>query len=1241
MAHPVTGAQGLVPASPSNGSASPTVAHIVEALNIIHNRASTNETRFQALRFLESQKEDKSAIQNGYLLAAERNNSPLVRHFGLSLLEHVLKVQSTSLTPSQAGHLRGFVLELARQIEPGDQPYIRNKIVSLWVEIAKRTWGLDWIGMDEALVQLWNGSLLHKEFVLSVLETLSEDIIHHEDTVSSLRGTDLNRALVEICTPAAVYKEMYPEREQHPIELRYGDEGWLLRVSSFLNDCMQNIRTSNHAKVCAVKALATLRSCMAWGIPRAILWSQCVPIILSVFGCDDEDILLAAVEALHSLYGRSNYDVNEFQELVKLIYQTNNLGLLRNLYDWSMVNAEDIHESKYTISKKLSELISYIAGFLEEKDVDFTGTVDLSYLFPFLISIIQHPSLTVSIPVLHSWSRLLVDEKVGQLDIISSVIGPLLEICTQRIIRYETLPEDSTDPVILFLNEDIDTIPERHAFVGNYRRYCSQIIEVIVQKRAEEAIPHLLSRVDFALNNLYSGLPPFDASKFKKHSIPVLRADTQFNVVEATLKGYNKWVETRGKAPQQDEQQRSSLENALETWAIGLMQRNFEDPILKLRVIKLSVDISTKALADKPSFALKVLEHILMTKADDRPEFLAYSDAVKELYSLATYEIRRLAYRYADYFSTFYNVLERKVKEISATSDLDDKPQMELSSLLLIILQRARDIDPFVRQSRLESFLQPIIQAWCDEEIKTVLSSFSGFYHSLGLENVGPYLQARNAQKLDNWSLVNLDEEGRALQKQMNLKFQQLPLRTTKTMLAVSTERLKKNDPAYQIACELWKDSIPVILPTLLQLISHAHAFHNPDNWGGLTPEMRPIVGRILTDRFWQAGISSGSREEFYARITTSKATLEGFASSVRGKIRAVREASYSVLYSMSRLGEHFYRYQELSVPLSQALYNDSSHLSSHQFSVLLNISRCLIDDCPLQYRNHFLPPMLSNLFSQIDKKVTAEWDMIEKRKAGMIDADLTEEMKDESILRQLTYSAVVMVASLLDPQREDQKGTKNVNNAPEQLAQNSLRDFILSSPEILEPVILFCTHTLRMHDTRCCGIITRVIRSFLSHFVRSVDTPTAASIREFVSTEVLKACITSVHEPYFVDMQKDLAQLIASIWILYGATSRTPRSVIMSLPGMTEARVVATEESLMRSTSSRQQKALVLDLLEDLRGVSISEQGRISDPRAERRKAKSIMQARYMTTEMEGQEGGKVNINDGPDLTGIADMFS
>lgn len=110
------------------------------------------------------------------------------------------------------------------------------------------------------------------------------------------------------------------------------------------------------------------------------------------------------------------------------------------------------------------------------------------------------------------------------------------------------------------------------------------------------------------------------------------------------------------------------LEHAVENWATTLMQKSFEvchlnksrefpplisslqDPVLKQRVIKLAVDISSRALDNHPGFALKVLEHILMSRLPDRSEYPLYSEAIKELHGLASSELRRLAMRYADYF---------------------------------------------------------------------------------------------------------------------------------------------------------------------------------------------------------------------------------------------------------------------------------------------------------------------------------------------------------------------------------------------------------------------------------------------------------------------------------------------------------------------------------------------------------------------------------------------------------------
>ena len=141
--------------------------------------------------------------------------------------------------------------------------------------------------------------------------------------------------------------------------------------------------------------------------------------------------------------------------------------------------------------------------------------------------------------------------------------------------------------------------------------------------------------------------------------------------------------------------------------------------------------------------------------------------------------------------------------------------------------------------------------------------------------------------------------------------------------------------------------------------------------------------------------------------------------------------------------------------------------------------------------------------------------------------------------------------------------------------------------------------------------------------------------MREFISLEVLKACITSLHDSYFVDLQKDLAQLIASIVTTYGTKTDTPRNILLSLPSMTASRVDIALENLFKAPqNSRQQRSVVLALLEGLRGVSISEQGKIAKP--DTKKLRSAMQERYMAVDVQ-PEGHK---EASPELGGIANMF-
>lgn len=180
---------------------------------------------------------------------------------------------------------------------------------------------------------------------------------------------------------------------------------------------------------------------------------------------------------------------------------------------------------------------------------------------------------------------------------------------------------------------------------------------------------------------------------------------------------------------------------------------------------------------------------------------------------------------------------------------------------------------------------------------------------------------------------------------------------------------------------------------------------------------MISTVQYILTDRFWQAGISVGSKDDFYARVTGTKSTMEGFASTIRGVVRSVREACYSILWCMSKLDVDFYGFNELPGPLAHALFADAHRLSSHQLIALLNVVRLIVDDCPVELRSHFVPPILATCFAQMDAKCTSEWEKLSHIQVVPTDGDdLTTEMKEESILRQLTHTAVMMIGGLLDP---------------------------------------------------------------------------------------------------------------------------------------------------------------------------------------------------------------------------------
>ncbi|WPG97397.1 Hypothetical protein R9X50_00017200 [Acrodontium crateriforme] len=1216
---------------------------ITAALAANLNPRISNDIRQQALQHLEEFKTQPDAPQYGFTLADDRTQENAVRYYGLQLLEFAIRYRWHNYSAGQTEQLRAWVLTLADGLNESDPLFIRNKIAQLWVELAKRCWGDEWMDMDQQLVNLWEKPIEEKgvamkTFVLGVMETLSEDIINSEDAVAGLRLEVLGHALNEIMIPERLYNEHTTTRSNKSAEVRYGSAGWLSRICEVFATCVKQVRVGRSVEMtrsieaCAVKALNALRPTMAWISLKAAVEVNCVDCLFLPFHTDDVALQTAAMETLYALLVRpwSAHWAESWTSLVQQAMRADRIMMIRHTFQ-AMQTGPGEDDAKYMLQKKMSEVLSLLSDFVGGQPQLAGNSDEMSAFFDLLLNVLQSKSLIVSIPILHSWSRLMNCQNPLIIDVIHQALGALIQTCSERLIRYESLPEDSEDPIIQFLYEDFDTMPERHAFLGNYRRYCVSIVQSIARWRPMDALSHVLDEMRALLQEgPYTGSRGFNPETYSKQSLPVLRFEAQYTIVSSALKGFSLWTQdTAGLSPENEiyqkaENDRSRTAESLQQWSYAVIDMHVDDPEVAAQVLQTLVSI-LKTIKPSPTFVLHVVQHLLTMRVYDNPQHTAFSETVKVFEGLRVLELQKLALAFSTELLEVYHELEPRIGVLAQKHDDDPRLAWSYKAFLFMIIQRAGNIESNMRVNRLQQMLKPVYDAWQEPSLSASLVNLQTFCESLDLGNIAEFYKTYRFDQLQDWSTQQLDSAGQARQARIKEKNDRLPLRMTKSMLAASTEKLKSGTDEYEIACSLWGHIIPGVLPKLLQMLRHASAFHNMENWSNLPNELQAVIKRTLQDRFWQSGISNESKDEFYARVSGSKTSYEGFASVVRGSMRNTREQGYHIIYLMTKFDEHFYGVPELAEPLANALFSDTQSLSANHLHPIINLTTGIVQRCPPHRRTTFLPPLLTQLFTKLDAKISSEWQSIEHAsQQNTVEDELSDEMRTESVLRQLTYSMVSFVPFLLEFEKTE-KANGNTSHKP------SFSDMMLSDPTILEPMILFCTHALRMRDTRSCSTICRVFRNIIPLF-QSDDAP-GPQVREFICTEVLKACITSLNEPYFADMQKDLAALIAQIISLYGSKSETPLHIVLSLPDMSPDKVNRALRKIRSTQSERQQRAIILDLLENVRGVSIYEAGKLSTEAP--KKSKSGVQQQYMTVVEESHRPGE---DEG--LEGIAGMF-
>ncbi|KAI9670307.1 MAG: hypothetical protein M1831_006521 [Alyxoria varia] len=1243
------------------------LSNLVSALDVIYNPRSSNEDRKNATLYLEEAKAQPGAASHGFALAIDTSHPAVVRHYGLSLLEFSVKYKWHDLLEETGAAVTDWVFQLAKSVGPNEPSYLRNKIAQIWIEIAETCWIERWNSMDEMLTQLWEASPAHQAIVLYILESLSEDSVAKDKGDGVPQTSDLFRACSEIFNPLQILNEQCPDRAGM-IPIRCGTMGWMDRLWTWLRGSLAQPSMTNTTEETCVQVMRTLHSVMPWIVLRSIIDCDGISLLAKALGTGSTGIRTAALEVLYALYHRPRYSDSEVVALACPFLTTQGISLLRRSYESIMADLEDLDDLQYLCLRRHSEVMCSLSSFLEQRPNLVVRNSDLRATLDFLLVILQNPSHVASIPVLHSISKLFVIESSDITNGLTQLIGPLLEICRRRLLKCEYMASESSDITLRFLTEDFDTIPERHAFVGNYRRYCATVVERIVDISPFEAMQYILSQVDDEIVAVFKEEQSFDPQQFNSYALRVLQVDAQASLVTSAVKGYLNWLQfcSREKAQEQT-QAREQVFRDLENWCNKLLSMECKNPAIQKRIEQLLCEITTSFFPLDSPLPIRICERIFEHSGPSVAPSTLYGEAVRELVSYRPRMLQKLAMRFADLFMKYYEQIEAGVNRIFSQNGIEAKLKAEYQSALLISIQRSSSISDHEKHSKLKQMTQPIIAMWRNEDFARALEDFGSFCQLLGIEEIPEYFLACKAHSLADWSSYQLDERGKQLREKASSQPDTLPLQLTRSLLAASTDRVRPRTPEFDSALAQWRDGIPVILPNLLRLLGHSHGFGSPEKWSNFPDQMRVIVQRLLVDRVWQSGISSETREDFFVKIRDSRTKLEGLASATRAAVRGVREQCYWILHCMSQFGDAFYGHLDLPEPLANALYDDASSLSSHQTCALLKLTGTIVDGCPPASRGHYLPPLITKMLVRIDQKLISEWESMEQKTYDSANEQgLDQEMKSESVLRGLTGAAVNLVSSWI--KQRAPKPNDYHKDSP------SIFAIILGNHSILSNLIPFCTHVLRMRDSRSCVTIIQALRDLLAEVVPAsissqegeprfeVDKGTAIEIRDYIASEVLKAAITSLNESYFADIQRELAALIGAILSRISPHSQTPRGVLLSLPNMSEDHVDSALRKLTgldgeagetRIMSERKQKTFVLDFLEGLRGKAIAEQGKIfgSDPRRVQKDRKTNNQAwmpldgqqqqQQVTLGQDGQSAGLgITRGESPELTGVAEMF-
>ncbi|TSP25427.1 Exportin-5 [Bagarius yarrelli] len=666
---------------------------LIKAVTVMMDAESNQRYRLEALKFCEEFKEKCPYCIPCGLQLADKSQAAVVRHFGLQILEHVIKFQWNDMPQEEKVHMKEWTMKM---LTSGTHPileeesHIKDALSRIVVEMIKREWPQQWPDMLKEMEALTTMGETQTELVMLILLRLAEDVITFQ-TLPQQRRRDIQQTLTQ--NMDGIFNFLLTILQQHVDEYRK--------------------LAKAHCRV-GVATLNTLAGYVDWVALVHITNNNCHSLEILCLLLGEPELQLEAAECLLIAASRKG-KLEERKPLMVLFDEVAMHCIL------SAAQSVDVghSEMRYTFLKRLCQVMCALGTQLCAL-VATWGTI-----FRHEVLSKEPVVLQMAVKYLNMTMTNLVKVSGGK---EKQSFGKVLHCSDFSFASQTGFPSKNDNPACEYSRVDFDSDEDFNAFFHSFRAQQGDVVRHSCKIAPLEAFRIAGEWLQYQLNttlNTQNAQLKTGEGICSMFSPAAVQWEAMTYFTESVMGQLFKVLE-KEKLP---------VDQGMELLH-AVVNYETRDPVI-LSCVLTNLSTLFPFVLHRPEFLPQVFFKLFpaITFEVVEESKAPRTRAVKNVRRHACSAIIKMCRDYPDFILPCFDMLYARVKELFTNELL--LTQMEKCALIEALVLISNQFKDYNKQRAfLEELVAPVTALWLSEEMRSVLSDPASFLSFIGADQV-------------------------------------------------------------------------------------------------------------------------------------------------------------------------------------------------------------------------------------------------------------------------------------------------------------------------------------------------------------------------------------------------------------------------------------------------------------------------------------------------------------------------